>query len=111
MIAPLTPRQKSAMDFIRAFVDLHGFSPSVRAIARGIGASTSSAYRLIEGLRERGAIHLVPNQHHGIRIVEAGMRVHLHPEVERSLWLFAARHRIAPETAAAEAIRAYVGAA
>lgn len=68
----LTPRQAEALTFIIAFQRDRLISPSVREIARGIGASSNSTVqRLLEGLRERGRIVWRPGLSRSIEIVAA----------------------------------------
>lgn len=52
-----TQPQALVFRFISDFIAEHGFGPSYREIAVGIGArSTSSVHRHVKGLRERGLI-------------------------------------------------------
>ncbi|MBB6306250.1 LexA family protein [Xanthobacter tagetidis] len=112
MTAPMTSRQKTVLDFIRSHVERKGFSPTYAEIAAAVGIkSKGGVARMVECLVERGAIRVLTNRARGIALVEPGLHLLLQPDVERCLQDFARRNGIAPETAAAEAIRHYVGAA
>jgi len=52
---PLTPKQKEVLDYIVSFINEHGYPPSFREIAAGLGlASPSTVHVHIQALRERG---------------------------------------------------------
>jgi SOS-response transcriptional repressor LexA len=53
----LTPRMQQMLDYIEMYIESHGFSPTYREIAAGIGlTSTSFTYRTVRQLEERGHI-------------------------------------------------------
>ena len=57
-LPPLTPRQRQVLDFIESFVQDHGYTPSYREIARGIGLSSpSTVHQHIQSLCEKGVIN------------------------------------------------------
>lgn len=71
MTLPLTPAQKSAFDFIRAYVVEKGIPPLYTEIGSHIGLkSKSSIHRLVKGLEDRGAIRVMPNRPRGIQIID-----------------------------------------
>jgi len=112
MTVPLTIRQKAVLDFIRSYIDRKGYSPTYAEISGSLAIrSRSDVWRIIEGLEKRGAVRVLKYRARGITLIEPGLHLLLHPEVEERLRAFASRHGIAPETAAAEAIRHYVGVA
>ncbi|KZS45723.1 hypothetical protein AWU65_07250 [Paenibacillus glucanolyticus] len=53
----LTARQAEVLNFIKFYVNKHGYPPTVREIAKGINCrSTSTAHNMLERLVLRGAI-------------------------------------------------------
>lgn len=91
--APMTPRQRDTYEFIGAFVDQYGHSPSYDEIAKGIGVrSKSSVHRLVTGLAERGAIRHYTARSRGVSIISNDPRNILLRRVvnwfenERFLW-------------------------
>lgn len=53
----LTKRRKSVLDFIEAYIKLHGVSPSYEAIALGIGLSAkANAHRIVKRLEIDGFV-------------------------------------------------------
>lgn len=69
----LTPRQKSLLDFLRAYIEENGYSPSYDEMKAGIGlASKSGINRLMVALHERGHIEMPQNRRYrGISILNA----------------------------------------
>jgi len=57
----MTPRQRAAYDFIRAFSDRNGFAPSYDEIRRHLRvASLNAVAKLVAQLRRRGALEPAP---------------------------------------------------
>jgi hypothetical protein len=53
----LTKRRKSVLDFIEAYIRLHGVSPSYEAIALGVGLSAkANAHRIVKRLEIDGFV-------------------------------------------------------
>lgn len=66
-----TPQMQKALDFIAGYIALKGYSPSYRDIADGLGLkSTNGAHRLVDSLRERGLVSILPRKSRSISIVE-----------------------------------------
>lgn len=75
----MTPKQRRTLDFIAAFIDEHGFSPSLDEIAIELGYSSKSGVsRIIDGLKEQRLISTVRGKARSISIV---------PEVSPELML------------------------
>ena len=54
---PLTRRQAEALEFIKSFVAIEGYPPSVRELADGLKLqSTSTAFNILEQLVRKGFI-------------------------------------------------------
>lgn len=48
--------ENKIVDFIDSYYDLHGFLPSVRTIADGVGSNKSTVQRTTARLREEGIL-------------------------------------------------------
>jgi SOS-response transcriptional repressor LexA len=71
----MTKRRQLVLDFIRAYIRLHGVSPSYEVIAKSIGLSSkSNIHRIIHRLREDGHIELKPYKFHSIRLADKSMK-------------------------------------
>lgn len=67
----LTPRQQAVLDWITGFIDVHGYSPTLRQIAFAFNAKTASAIQPhLNALRRKGRINWVDGQSRTIRPVE-----------------------------------------
>lgn len=74
----LTPRQKTALDFITSYIAEKGYSPSFDDIKHALGLhSKSGVHRLVHGLKERGHITLRRNQSRSITLGGADYRAML----------------------------------
>ena len=97
----LTPRDRQALDFIRAYGDEHGQSPTFQQIATALGMrSKSNISRIVDDLVERGHLRRKPNKHRSLMPVEQGLRqvapalvAALPDDLRRRLQAFAARNR------------------
>lgn len=55
--APLTFREAETLAFLNEYLDEHGWAPTVREIATGVGvASTSTVASFLDGLEAKGRI-------------------------------------------------------
>jgi hypothetical protein len=67
----MTPRRQLVLDFIRAYVRLHGVSPSYEVIAKSIGLSSkSNIHRIVHRLKQDGLLELKPYKFHSIKLVD-----------------------------------------
>lgn len=67
----VTERRKLVLDFIRAYVRLHGIPPSYDVIARGLGMkSRSNIHRIVHRLKSDGFITVKPGKFYGVRLVD-----------------------------------------
>ena len=67
----MTERRKLVLEFIRAYVRLHGVPPSYEVIARGIGLkSKSNIHRIVHRLKQDGHLITKPYNFHAIRLVD-----------------------------------------
>ena len=66
---PLTRRQRQILDYIQAYIEERGYSPSFEEIARYLNvASLNGVYKHLRALEERGFIRRLSNQARSIRI-------------------------------------------
>ena len=71
----MTKRRQLVLDFIRAYVRLHGVPPSYEVIARGIGLkSKSNIHRIVHRLKTDGHIVTKPYKFHAIRLVDTSVK-------------------------------------
>lgn len=71
----MSKRRQLVLDFIRAYIRLHGVSPSYEVIARGIGLkSKSNIHRIIHRLKTDGHIVTKPYKFHAIKLVDTSVR-------------------------------------
>jgi repressor LexA len=67
----MTDREIAILEFIKAYMRLHGVSPSYEVIARGVGLrSKSNIHRLIHKLEEMGHIRLKPYKFRSIKLID-----------------------------------------
>ena len=67
----LTKRQKKILDYIKDFLCLHGYSPTLKEIATHFNlASLNGVYKHLQALEERGFIRRLSNQSRSIKILE-----------------------------------------
>lgn len=65
----LAPKQKVALTVIKTFMDVHGYSPSVRDISKGMGdISPNAVHRHLIALQSKGAISRQPRAARSITI-------------------------------------------
>lgn len=73
----VTPVQHKIYEFIRHYIDQHGYSPSLAEVARGIGISPNSISlisRCIHALVEAGRLTFQGSGYRNIRVVEEDSR-------------------------------------
>ena len=71
----LTTRQALVLEFIKTYVQMKGFPPSLQDIATGLGMkSRSNIHRIVHSLREQGRLDLRPNRFRAIKIVDRSVK-------------------------------------
>ena len=74
----LTARQKEILDFIEAFVERNGYSPSMEEIAEQFDiASVNAVFKHLAALEKRGFIHRASNHARSIQILNRSQSVEL----------------------------------
>ena len=67
----MTERKRQILEFIRAYIKVHGISPSYEAIALGIGMKAkSNVHRIVRRLQEDGILEVKPKKFYGIRLFD-----------------------------------------
>lgn len=73
---PLTKRQKEILDFLRAFLEEHGYAPSYEEIARHFAyGSLATVHEHLENLQRKGYIRKSYNESRSIELVPVGSRI------------------------------------
>jgi repressor LexA len=76
----LTPRQKEVLDFLVAYIERHGFSPSFEEIASGLRLSSlATVHKHISALEQKGYVRRRFNESRSIEV----SRAYLEAERER----------------------------
>ena len=71
----MTKRRQLVLDFIRAYIRLHGVSPSYEVIAKSLGMSSkSNIHRIIHRLKGDGYLDLRPYKFHSIKLVDKSVK-------------------------------------
>lgn len=67
--ASMTPMWEKVLRFIRAYVKLHGVSPSYSVLAKGLGMkSRANMHRIVQRLAEEGHLEVKPRKMNGVRV-------------------------------------------
>lgn len=68
----LTDNQRKTLDFIQRYIAIHGVSPKLQEIAKGIGISSRGvAHRYVQALADAGFVKTGGGKHRGIRLLKA----------------------------------------
>jgi len=65
----LTPRQQEVLSWISGFIDVHGFSPTIREIANGFGWTVNGAMCHLRPMRKKSVISWVDGHSRTIRVI------------------------------------------
>ena len=72
----MSKRRQLVLDFIRAYIRLHGVPPSYEVIAKGIGLSSkSNVHRIVHRLKEDGHLTIRPYKFHSIKLVDTSVNL------------------------------------
>ena len=74
LVAGLTQSQARLFDFLLAYTDRHGISPSYSEICDHVELCRSNVARLLSKLKERGYISFIKNKHRAITILPAARK-------------------------------------
>jgi repressor LexA len=71
----MTKHRQLVLDFIRAYIRLHGVPPSYEVIAKGIGLkSKSNIHRIVHRLKSDGHLVTKPYKFHAIKLVDTSAK-------------------------------------
>lgn len=66
---PLTPKQRTVLDFIRRFFADWGYAPTIAEICEGLGlSSTATVHKHLKTLVEKGHIDALPRRSRGLSV-------------------------------------------
>ncbi len=67
----LTPRQSEAVLFVKRYVRQHGFAPSIREVASGLGVAVTAAVGHLRAAERKGAIRRASRTARGLVVRDA----------------------------------------
>ena len=71
----MSKKRQLVLEFIRAYIRLHGVPPSYEVIAKGIGLSSkSNVHRIVHRLKEDGHLTVRPYKFCSIKLVDTSVR-------------------------------------
>jgi repressor LexA len=71
----MTQRWEMVLRFIRAYIKLHGVSPSYAVMAQSLGMkSRANMHRIVKRLEEEGHLQRKPNKFYGVKVVDRSVR-------------------------------------
>jgi repressor LexA len=71
----LTKRQREIYDFVREFLETHGYAPSLEEIAAHFGlSSVATVHEHLEHLQDKGVLRRDPNRSRAVEIIRPGLR-------------------------------------
>lgn len=71
----MTPRRQLVLDFIKAYIRIHGIAPSYEVIAKGLKLkSKANIHRIVHRLRDDGYLEVKPHKFHSIRVVDRSIK-------------------------------------
>lgn len=71
----MTDKWEKVLRFIRAYIKIHGVSPSYGVMAEGLGMkSRANMHRIVKRLEEEGHLQRRPNKIYGVKVVDRSVR-------------------------------------
>jgi repressor LexA len=71
----MTDHRRMIFEFIKAYIRLHGVSPSYEVIAKEMGLrSKSNIHRIVHRLRTDGYLEVKPYKFHSIKVVDKSVK-------------------------------------
>jgi SOS-response transcriptional repressor LexA len=71
----MTPRRQLVLDFIKAYIRIHGIAPSYEVVARGLKMkSKANIHRIVHRLQADGYLSVKPHKFHSIKIVDRSVK-------------------------------------
>ena len=71
----MTPRRQLVLDFIKAYIRIHGIAPSYEVIAKGLKMrSKANIHRIVHRLQDDGYVLIKPHKFHSIKLVDRSVK-------------------------------------
>lgn len=71
----MTDNWEKVLRFIRAYIRLHGVSPSYAVLAQSFGMkSRSNMHRMVKRLEEEGHLERKPRKFYGVKVVDRSVK-------------------------------------
>ena len=71
----MTPQWEMVLRFIRAYIRIHGVSPSYAVMAQSLGLkSRSNMHRIVTRLQEEGHLDKKPRKFYSIKVVDRSVK-------------------------------------
>jgi SOS-response transcriptional repressor LexA len=71
----MTPKRQLVLDFIKAYIRIHGIAPSYEVIAKGLKMkSKANIHRIVHRLQADGYLVIKPYKFHSIKIVDRSIK-------------------------------------
>lgn len=71
----MTKQWERVLRFIRAYIRIHGVSPSYAVLADGLGLkSRSNMHRIVVRLEEEGFLERRPRKFYGVRVTDRSVK-------------------------------------
>jgi repressor LexA len=71
----MTSQRQLVLDFIKAYMRLHGISPSYEVIAKGLGLkSKSNIHRIIHRLQSDGYLTVTPYKFRSVKVKDKSVK-------------------------------------
>jgi repressor LexA len=71
----MTDNWEKVLKFIKAYIRLHGVSPSYDVMAKSLGMkSRSNMHRIVKRLEEEGHLQKKPRKFYGVKVVDRSVK-------------------------------------
>ena len=71
----MTKRRQLVLDFIKAYIKIHGVPPAYATVAKGLGMkSRSNIQRIVHRLQDDGYLRIKPHKFRSIKLVDASVK-------------------------------------
>ena len=71
----MTRRWQLVLEFVKAYMKIHGVPPSYEVIAKGLGLkSKSNIHRIVHRLEEEGFLRTKPYKFNSIKLVDRSVK-------------------------------------
>ena len=66
---PLTPRPPDVLDWITGYINVHGYSPTIRQIGHAFGWTTNGVVCHLRPMRKKGYVSWVDGEARTLRVI------------------------------------------